>query len=614
MFALLFACATPAPSGPPDPPAVDRAVVAEVPPVETDCFADGDGDGWGGAAQVVEGASCEAGTVATGGDCDDADATRSPGEVERCDGRDDDCDGAVDQPVPADAPAWYADRDGDGFGDPAVRMAACDPPDPYVADATDCDDAAADAFPGGVERCEDGLDNDCAGDGDGLCRLSGDLRLDDITDATWRGESEHEALGLAEYPGDLDLDGSLDVLAASWSADRAVVFRGFTAPLTGGTSADATLTLQPSAGVYWEADAVVADAPLEVGGCGAVVLGGERGDPGPGAVWILSGCAGTRSEADAVVEGAEADAGLFGAAVAAIPDGAGAAELLVGAPGSVMIDGASRDEHGRVYLFQDPLNELDAVDADARFDTPATAEWMALGQRLCAADFDGDGLSDAAMSAPRYDLFRGGALPSWAPNGAVFVAFAPFAAVTALAGEDGTAGDSVAVYTSDTTAGRLGSELACGGDLDGDGLPELVIGDPDRYASGGRVYVAMPRAPGSAPAADLATQFSGSASYESLGGVLASAGDLDGDGRDDVALRAMNEAGTDGVVHLFYSAGAGLRTTADADATLAEGTSVGVADVNADGVADLAIGDAGDSTVAEWSGAVELVLGGRLEP
>ncbi|MCA9707158.1 MAG: VCBS repeat-containing protein [Myxococcales bacterium] len=57
---------------------------------------------------------------------------------------------------------WYADTDGDGYGDPQSAMNACLPPQGHVADATDCDDTDEDSFPGNPEVC-DGHDNDCNG-------------------------------------------------------------------------------------------------------------------------------------------------------------------------------------------------------------------------------------------------------------------------------------------------------------------------------------------------------------------------------------------------------------------------------------------------------------------
>lgn len=75
-------------------------------------------------------------------DCNDADATTFPGAPEVCDGEDNDCDSAIDESA-TDATTWYADTDGDGFGDETVTETACTASSGYVADATDCDDTTA---------------------------------------------------------------------------------------------------------------------------------------------------------------------------------------------------------------------------------------------------------------------------------------------------------------------------------------------------------------------------------------------------------------------------------------------------------------------------------------
>ena len=51
--------------------------------------------------------------ISTGGDCNDADGTLSPGTAEVCDGIDNDCDGQIDEGVQT---TYYQDVDSDGFG------------------------------------------------------------------------------------------------------------------------------------------------------------------------------------------------------------------------------------------------------------------------------------------------------------------------------------------------------------------------------------------------------------------------------------------------------------------------------------------------------------------
>ena len=110
------------------------------------------------------------GFTPSAGDCDDTDPTIFPGAVELDDGRDNDCNGSVDE---------GHDQDGDGFT-------------PFGGD---CDDTRDDTFPGAVEL-DDGRDNDCDGDvdeghdqdGDGFTPFSGDC--DDSDPNTFSGARE----------------------------------------------------------------------------------------------------------------------------------------------------------------------------------------------------------------------------------------------------------------------------------------------------------------------------------------------------------------------------------------------------------------------------------------
>ena len=90
---------------------------------------------------------------------------------------------------------FWADMDGDGFGDPDNSMLACEEPDDYVENDEDCDDTNDDINPDEDEEC-DGLDNDCDGDidedfdedEDGVTTCEGDC--DDDDDDIYPGAEE----------------------------------------------------------------------------------------------------------------------------------------------------------------------------------------------------------------------------------------------------------------------------------------------------------------------------------------------------------------------------------------------------------------------------------------
>ncbi|PPK88536.1 thrombospondin type 3 repeat-containing protein [Neolewinella xylanilytica] len=76
-----------------------------------------------------------------------------------------------------EASRFYRDADSDGFGDSQQALEACEAPDGYVSNGSDCNDADADIHPGAAEKC-DGRDNNCNGtiDEGAACLATGPAR------------------------------------------------------------------------------------------------------------------------------------------------------------------------------------------------------------------------------------------------------------------------------------------------------------------------------------------------------------------------------------------------------------------------------------------------------
>ena len=88
-------------------------------------------------------------------------------------------------------PVWYADTDGDGHGDAAAAMTACEQPLEHVESSDDCDDTSRFVHPGHAETC-DGIDNDCDAGTPDACPAGCVVRTDPprlymfcATAATW---------------------------------------------------------------------------------------------------------------------------------------------------------------------------------------------------------------------------------------------------------------------------------------------------------------------------------------------------------------------------------------------------------------------------------------------
>ncbi len=153
-------------------------------------YADADGDGFGDAASTATACSAPTGYLSDDSDCDDSQAGTHPGATEYCNGVDDDCDGDTDEDSAVDAGTWYADADGDSYGDPGAPSAACSAPSGSVGDASDCDDSDADINPGALELCN-GVDDDCDGSTD----------EDSAVDAgTWYLDADGDGYGDAASP------------------------------------------------------------------------------------------------------------------------------------------------------------------------------------------------------------------------------------------------------------------------------------------------------------------------------------------------------------------------------------------------------------------------------
>ncbi|MCB9780582.1 MAG: hypothetical protein H6742_18590 [Alphaproteobacteria bacterium] len=145
-------------------------------------YADSDGDGFGDPDSRVDACEAPDGYLADASDCDDTADSVHPGAAETCNDIDDDCDTEVDEGVLS---TWYADSDGDGYGDADAATESCEAPDGHVADATDCDDAVATTFPGADETCND-VDDDC------------DTEVDEGVLSTWYADTDDDGYGDAD--------------------------------------------------------------------------------------------------------------------------------------------------------------------------------------------------------------------------------------------------------------------------------------------------------------------------------------------------------------------------------------------------------------------------------
>jgi hypothetical protein len=508
------------------------------------------------------------------GDCDDGDGLVHPDAEEVCDGIDNDCDPSTDEAV---------DDDGDGY-------AECD---------GDCDDTTTAAAPGLVEVCNDHLDNDCDGTDNG-CGWWGNHSLGE---ADVKLKLVDEWYGFIESltgAGDTDGDGFDDLVvgASGHPEDPGEMY------LWRGPVPEGTHDLEDGDTVYhteafdsvWD---VAGQGDINGDGLGDVAVGvaGESSVAlGAGAVYVLYGPMPpgdhSLSEADAkLVHDGEWEIAGYRVAIAGDVDGDGFDDILIGYGSYGEDPEYPHADLGRAVLVRGPVYGTQDLEPSAyAIFTGDDYGVTAGGDVATAGDVDGDGFDEILISG--YD--SGGlahlyhrpsghlGLPSFAQ--ATFLSYGGFpktrvADVTgdgcddlwfqcfdenlwgnergmacllpgssAYNGKVDVFASAVAVVVGEDEVDLLGSDSYSGaGDVDGDGIPDLLVGadmeeSPDDAGAAYLVYGAG--LSGTMSIANTGARFDGeepnaNAAYIFGGSGIAGAGDVNGDGFDDFLVRGM---------------------------------------------------------------------------
>ena len=575
---------------------------------------DGDGYGDGSTASTCPGA----GWSADGTDCDDGDPAVHPGAAEVCDLAlvDEDCDGQVNGADPgATGPlTWYTDADGDGWGGDEATV-SCDAPSGGRPLTGDCDDTDPQRFPGAVERCNL-LDDDCDGAAD-----------EEVTQGVW---------------ADADQDGYGDALAPSQGCD----VPGFAT--NGDDCADTDAGINPGAAEVC-ADGIDQDCDGTPGACDlsgdrdptdadAVFLGGLREDrvgasvagvgdldadgradwmlgasttsvdaPASGVAYLIAGgITGTLSAATATarVRGGS-PASAIGSAVLGLGDvnGDGFDDVAVAASGAAWLDRAA----GGVGVLLGPLR------GDVPFEAADGLFYGVEPGALLGAQLDrgrglaGDGSPDLLASAPAADA--GGT-----DRGAVFLFSVPTGAPV-------TTDDAIAVIEGDRDDATLGRSFAGLGDIDGDGVGDLALGDPGARSDLGAIYLLSGPLVGTVSVGDADVTLLGDDPGGRAGATVIGPGDLDGDGGADLIVGAPDADVVDfecGAVYVLLDPTSGATTVADAGAVVAgaadwehAGSSLAaMPDMDGDRVPEFAL-TAGGWPAGRSTGRVYLMSGAR---
>ena len=602
-------------------------------------YPDADSDGFGDDASAVVGCEAISGWLTSGGDCDDTDAEVNPDATEICDDIDNDCDGLVDaDDDDIEEQTWYADADGDGYGDSGSDITAACAGSAYALEDGDCDDEDPAVNPGASEIWYDGVDQDCDGasdyDQDGDRYTSDehggsdcddtdaevnpaqdddwydgvDSNCDERSDYDQDGDGyDHEDYGGDDcddedsevHPGLVDDDGDGIDDDCSGVADDDISLGDADATWQGESSGD-------------QAGQVLAGfGDLNGDGYGDVAVGVSAHSSSAGVAYVQlgsSGIAGSSallSAADVIIDGSSGS--LFGCSLAFVGDVDGDSydDLLVGATGAGSLTTASGDAY--LYLGGSDMSAVELSTTDADTILAGSAAGSQTGYRVAGVgDMTGDGVDDLVVSAPGHTVRRG-------------ITYLVSSPATGIVSVD----NAEHYWIGETADDYAGQSLAGAGDVDGDGMSDVLIGSYINDRGGteaGTAYLVLGPGTGISDLGDADGIAYGVTSADRAAFALDGAGDTNGDGYDDVLIGAYQADGTytnAGDAYLVLGPFSGELDLAYADATF-EGPNqnafLGYAvaragDVDADGNDDFLLGAYGDNSHGNNTGAAYLVLG-----
>jgi len=180
--------------------------------------------------------------------------------------------------------------------------------------------------------------------------------------------------------------------------------------------------------------------------------------------------------------------------------------------------------------------------------------------------------------------------------------------VRVISGADGS---TLYTFDGDSANDNMGSGVAGAGDVNGDGFDDLIAGAPGDDNNGGNSGMARVY---SGRDGSILHSFNGDSAGDRLGSSVDGAGDINGDGRADLIVGAPNDDNTGlnaGMARVLSGANGAILYSFDGDKAGDEfgRVVIGTGDVDNDGTGDIAVGAPLADTQAMDSGMVKVFSG-----
>jgi FG-GAP repeat/FlgD Ig-like domain len=395
------------------------------------------------------------------------------------------------------------------------------------------------------------------------------------------GSAANDQMGYSvSTAGDVNGDGFADVIVGAPLNDAAGADAGRAFVYFGGPAADSVADLILTGVTAGDEFGYAVGTAGDVNGDGYadVIVGAPNNDAGganAGRAYVFFGGTVPNSTVDLTLTGVLA-ADQFGSAVALAGDvnGDGFSDVVVGAP----LNDAGGSNAGRAYVYFGGLTPDATIDLTFTGAVTNDQFGLAVGG---AGDVNGDGFSDVIVGAPFSDAVAVDA-------GRAYLYFG------------GPAADGLAdlTLTGATAGDELGFSVATAGDVNGDGFADIVVGAPFSDVGGTSAGQATVYFGGGLADATADLTLTGADPNALLGWSVGTAGDANGDGFADVLVGAVTSAvgGSNAGEAMIYFGAASPNSVADvfligAAPSDEYGFSVGMAgDVNGDGFDDVIVG------------------------